>query len=88
MACRLIALDKCPGARPIGVGEVPRRILSKVMAVATSEDVEEICGTCIQLSGLKAGIEGAVHAKKDLYEENSGTDGVCYWWMQGMHLTR
>ena len=73
MACRLIALDKCPGVRPIGVGEVPRRILSKVMAAATSADVEELCGTNQLCSGLKAGIEGAVHAIKELYEENSGT---------------
>ena len=72
MACRLIALDKCPGVRPIGVGEVPRRILSKVMAAATSADVEELCGTNQLCSGLKAGIEGAVHAMNDLFEESSG----------------
>ena len=67
MASRLLALDKCPGVRPIGVGEVLRRILGKVMALAIGMDVEAVC------SGLKAGIEGAVHAMRELFEENAGT---------------
>ena len=45
MCNRPIALDKCPGIRPIGVGEEPRRILGKTIALATRIDVEETCGT-------------------------------------------
>jgi len=34
MACRLVALDKQPGTRPVGIGEVYRRLMAKcVIAV-------------------------------------------------------
>ena len=73
MASRLLALDKCPGVSPIGIGEVLRRILGKVMALATGMDVEKLCGTDQLCSGLKAGIEGAVYTMRELFEDNAGS---------------
>ena len=42
---RLIALDKCPGVRPFGIGECLRRIICKNVAEFTKIDLEETCST-------------------------------------------
>ena len=41
-ACRLIALDKCPGITPIGIGETSRRIIGK--AILSALMPYRICG--------------------------------------------
>ena len=74
VASRLIALDKCPGVRPIGVGETLRRIVGKVVCSACRLDMEEVAGVSQLCAGTKAGIEGAVHAMNDLFDVNK-SDG-------------
>jgi hypothetical protein len=44
LASRLIALDKCPGVKPTGVGEVLRRIISKAVLKVVTSDVQEAVG--------------------------------------------
>ena len=45
-ACRLIPLDKKPGLRPIGVGEVLRRIVGKVIMMIFMKDIIDAVGLC------------------------------------------
>ena len=75
LACRLIALNKRPGVRPIGVGEVLRRVVAKSILRVVAGEVEDACGPLQKCSGLPAGIEAAVHAMQNIYSRES-TEGV------------
>ena len=41
MSGRLIGLGKCPGVRPVGVGETWRQMLEKCVLVVTGADSKE-----------------------------------------------
>ena len=43
-SCRLIALDKYPGVRPIVIGEVACRILGKAILAIVGGDIQETAG--------------------------------------------
>jgi hypothetical protein len=65
MAGCLIALDKQPGTRPVGVGEVWRRLMAKCVIKVAGRKATAACGTMNLCAGLSAGIEGAVHVLQD-----------------------
>jgi len=76
VASRLIALDKCPGVRPIGIGETLHRMIGKAVCVATRLDAALICGYDQLCVGLQAvGIEGAIHCMNELFSahQDQGT---------------
>jgi len=71
MACRLIPLDKNPGLRPIGVGEVLRRIIGKVVTYTLRNDVIKSVGSLQVCAGHEAGAEAAIHAMHSIFEDES-----------------
>ena len=76
-ACRLIPLDKgqtrdlTPGVRPIGVGEVLRRIVGKLLIGVIKEDIVDAVGPLQTCSGLRGGIEAAIHGMSKTFEREN-----------------
>ena len=74
LACRLVPLDKKPGLRPIGIGEVLRRIAGKVVMSISKIDVINSVSQ-FQLCGQESGCEAAIHSIREIFEEED-TEGV------------
>ncbi len=70
-AGRLIGLDKCPGVRPVGIGECWSRLDAKCVLLVAVEEAKEACGVDQLCTGLEAGIEGAVHALRLLWRSHA-----------------
>ena len=69
LASRLIPLDKGNGeVRPIGVGEVIRRIIGKCVTKVVKQDILESSGSLQVCAGHKSGSEAAVHAMNSLFQ--------------------
>ena len=61
VSSRLIALDKNPGVRPIGIGEEVRRVIGKAILSVIKSDIIEVTG-CSQLcAGVSSACEAIVH---------------------------
>ena len=75
IACRLIPLDKRPGLRPTGVGEVLRRIAGKAVMILLKKDVLQAAGSLQLCGGQVAGSEAAIHAMHDVFNDDN-TEGI------------
>ena len=62
MACRLVALDKTTGVRPVVIGDTLCRALAKHVMREAGDQAKTVCGNFQLCTDLKAGIEGATHA--------------------------
>ena len=70
LAGRLIPLDKGGGGiRPIGIGEVLRRVISKAVTSVLKCEIQDAAGSLQTCSGVEAGIEAAVHAMRMTFDE-------------------
>ena len=74
-ASRLIGLDKCPGVRPIGIGECLRRLCGKLVMEVAGTDVLAVCGADQLCAGQEAGIEAAIHAMTERFHTVQGKGG-------------
>jgi hypothetical protein len=68
--CRLIPLDKDPGIRPIGIGEVLRRIMGKSVVKLLKPEILDTVGPLQLSAGQEGGCEAACHAMADIFEED------------------
>ncbi len=70
-SCRLIALDKNPGVRPIGIAEVARRIIGKAILSIVRPDIQQVAGSTQLCAGQEGGCEAAVHAMRLIYSSDT-----------------
>ena len=75
VACRLITLDKKPGVRPIGIGDVSRRIIAKAILYVIRTDIQLAAGALQTCAGHDAGAEAAIHAMREIFAHEN-TDAV------------
>ena len=74
VANRLIPFDKSPGIRRIGIGEILRRLVGKLL-VQIKQDLKEAAGPIQVCAGHEAGAEAAIHAMQSIFDEDN-TQGI------------
>ena len=67
VANRLVPLDKKPGVRPIGIGEITRRIISNATMVLLKPEIVDSTAPLQTCAGLPGGIEASIHAMRSMF---------------------
>ena len=70
LSCQLIALDKCPGVRPIGIGETCRRVIAKAVLWFFRDDIIDSVGPIQTCAGQQDGCEASVHAMRAAFQSD------------------
>ena len=72
---QLIPLDTNPGVRPVGIGEVLRRIIGKSLMMVVKDDITRAAGISQLSAGQPSGCEAAIHALRQVFASME-TDAV------------
>ena len=72
---RLIPLDKNPGVRLVGIGEVLRCIIGKSLMMVVKDDITRAEGVSQLSAGQPSGCEAAIHALRQVFA-SMDTDAV------------
>ena len=67
LSCKLIAVDKCPGVRPIGACGMVHRIVAKAALYILRDDIQAVAGSHQLCAGQIAGVEAVVHAMRSSF---------------------
>ena len=70
LACRLISLDKQPGVRPIGIGEVLRRVIGKIEMKLLRKDILNATGSLQLCARQDTGSEAVIHTVYDIFNDD------------------
>ena len=69
---RLVALDKQPGVRPVGIGDIFMRLWSQCVNAATKPEATNQCAEVQLCCGLRSGIEANLHAVRQVFPQSNG----------------
>jgi hypothetical protein len=71
LANRLLPFDKCPSVHPIGIGEAPRRIISKTIIKSLKSYIQPAAGSMQLCAGQSSGCEAIIHSMQKIFQSDA-----------------